>query len=489
MNPIKLIRSLGKVLRGGATFRDMFLGILLGFAVGMTPGLNLTVILFVALLLFLNTNGVLAAVSLVLGKVLCYALAPVTFQIGYALIHELGLMGPVQAAGDTPVVALLDLHVYCLIGALPVILVGGGLVAFIVPWLVTRARARMAAAADGKAAQKVAGSKFARVVLRVLFGKQKTSFAEMDKRKSPLIRKGRVLVAVVIVGALCAALYYNLDRLTRDGVKSGLELVNGAEVNIDAASLSLGGGKLELKGLQVTDAGRPTHNRVQAESITTTVDLMSLLTRRFVVDSIEGDAIRTDTKRKTPGAVYRVPRTPAETTKSAGDLLGGLVEEHAGKAAEYYAEIKKLNDKLSKVTEYLKSKESQKADPADLAARAKAEGYLALSARDYLAKHPTWVIRKVEIRDVELPVDVDLPTFIIKARDLSSHPSLHPRPPKLWAEPDPVALNKFVARKLAGAGGDPTKTAAGALGNLLDPKKDDKKKDDKKKGVLDLLGR
>ncbi|NQU76008.1 MAG: hypothetical protein HQ546_06840, partial [Planctomycetes bacterium] len=50
MNPIKLIRKFVKALRGGSSFREVFLGVFLGFAVGMIPGVNLTLILAVLLL-------------------------------------------------------------------------------------------------------------------------------------------------------------------------------------------------------------------------------------------------------------------------------------------------------------------------------------------------------------------------------------------------------------------------------------------------------
>jgi len=71
MNPIKFIRKLGKLLRGGSTSRQIFLGVFLGFAAGMIPGVNLTVLLCIFLLLILNTNGGLAAPAYVLGKILC----------------------------------------------------------------------------------------------------------------------------------------------------------------------------------------------------------------------------------------------------------------------------------------------------------------------------------------------------------------------------------------------------------------------------------
>ena len=91
MNPIKLIRKLGKLLRGGSTSKQIFLGVFLGFAAGMIPSLDLTLLLCIFLLLILNTNGCLAVPAYALGKILCLALAPVTFRMGYFMIHDVGL--------------------------------------------------------------------------------------------------------------------------------------------------------------------------------------------------------------------------------------------------------------------------------------------------------------------------------------------------------------------------------------------------------------
>ena len=125
LTPIGLIRKLGKLARGGVTPLQVLLGCLLGVMLGMVPGFNMTMLLGIVLLVLLNANGGMAALGFALGKALCLLMAPVTFQIGYFLIHRIGLEGLFRAAGDTPVVALMDLHYYCLVGGLPVGLLVG----------------------------------------------------------------------------------------------------------------------------------------------------------------------------------------------------------------------------------------------------------------------------------------------------------------------------------------------------------------------------
>ena len=120
MNPFKLLKKLVKLLRGGAGTWEIFTGCLLGMIIGMTPGFNMTIVIAVVLLLVLNAHMALALTALAIGKILCLILAPVTFEIGYVLVHGIGLEGLFHTFSQTPVLALMNLHYYCLVGGLPI---------------------------------------------------------------------------------------------------------------------------------------------------------------------------------------------------------------------------------------------------------------------------------------------------------------------------------------------------------------------------------
>ena len=434
MNPIKLIRKLVKALRGGATFRQMFLAIVLGFAAGMIPGVNLTLIACIVLLLILNTNGGLAVMGYLVGKALCLLLAPVTFEIGYFLIHSAGLMALIQTLADTPVLALLDLHVYCLLGALPLIVVLGGGMGLALGTLIMKARAGLAAAGDrSEKARKVADNLAVRMLLRIAFSRQKGTMAEMAEKSSPIFLKGRLIAGLVVIASILVGQYLFLDRLARKGLEAAIAEAGGAEVNVRRADLSLLTGHLVIEGLQVTDAGRPTHNLVQADRIVTDVSIEDLLARRLVVDAVACEKMRTDAQRDGPGEVYR-ERPATEEDKERWKIdIGGI-----GKIKEYYDQAKKLHERIQKLKDYLQNEEPQTAEgPPDkerLKEEARLRGYLRLSAKDYLAKRPTWVIRHAKVGGVE--VAKGLPGITVEARELSSHPSLHPEKMELKAYPD-----------------------------------------------------
>ena len=444
MNPIKLLRKLGKVLRGGATFRQIFLGVLLGFAIGMTPGANLTLIILIALFLLLNINGAMGGLALLLGRGLCYLLAPVTFWLGYALIHNLGLIGLVRWMADTPVLALLDWHVYSLMGGIVFIIVLGGPMAWLAGRSIEKARESLAAAGDkSEAFRKLSNNKVMKIFLRIVFGKQKEDFGDMLNKKSPLFRKGRLIGGGVLLGVVIVLQWLFLGAIVERALVRGLEAANGAEVNVDSASLSLLTGRLEIRGLQVTDRQRPTHNSVQAGRIVADVSITGLLTRRLVVDVLSCEQMVLDAERTSPGEVYRTGDEPT----GEFSLPAGL-----GDKAQYLAEINRTAERLQRLREYLES--SDPATEADaeaqrqrLAEQARISGYLSLSAGEFLARHPTWVIRELTF---QLDPAGPIPGFTVRGENLSSHPSLHTEAFSLKAEPDWDAFNSALREQGGG---------------------------------------
>jgi len=433
VNPFKLVRKLLKALRGGASSRQIFLAVFLGFAVGMIPGVNLTVLTAVVLLLLLNTNGGLAGLSAMLAKVLCVLLAPVTFHLGYFMMHSLGLVSLVRATADTPVLALLDLHVYAVLGALPIIVVVGGGLALGATLAIRKAQARIRAASEtSEGLRKARENLVVRLLLWAALGKRSPAGEDMAA-SAPLLRKGRLVAGGVILILVVAFQLLFLDRLARQGIEAAVALATGAEVNVGKTDLSLLSGRLVVEGLQVTDAARPTHNQVQADRMVADVSLADLLARRFVLDAVECDNMRLDVQRAVPGQVYREPAAeePVLPPLDVGDL---------GKVKAYYEQAKRLNEKIQKLKEFLQSDESSKKAPSkdDLEEAARLRGYLRLSAQGSLARHPTWVVRNLKLTGVK--VHPDLPGVTIEGHNLSSQPSLYPEKMELKAYPEESVL-------------------------------------------------
>ena len=202
----KTIRKLGKAVRGGVSPTQVFVGCFLGFLVGMIPGINLIVVMGLFLLFFLSVNRSLALLGIALGKALCLALAPVTFEVGYALVHQAGLEGFFRAAAGAPVLALMNLHVYCLAGGLPFAIVLG----IVFGWLVTKAivSVRLGIVEATKRSEKMerfSQKKIIRFFVWFVFGPKKADLQESVEKKKPIVRKFAVVICVAVVAVVVLA--------------------------------------------------------------------------------------------------------------------------------------------------------------------------------------------------------------------------------------------------------------------------------------------
>ena len=338
MTPLRLFRSLGKIVRGGAGPAQVFLGCLLGVMIGMTPGFNLTLVLGIVLFLVLNANFGLMMLGVALGKLLMYAAAPLTYALGRVVIEDVA-RGLFTRLANTPVLALMDLGRYCLVGGLIVgALVGAGLGIVLARIVVSLRRGALAAQAKSDKVAKVGKNVFVRILMRLVFGKLKKPLAEAVEAKPPLLRKSGIIVVVVLVALIAAGELLLANVFFKDALQGGLESANGAEVNLEKASLSILGGSIEITGLQVTDRGTPAENMVEGDSFAADISVSSLLAGGwFVVDELSGQQPRIGAKRDKPGKVFgedgqadqagtpgggKPPTQPAGTDPAAGTTPG-----------------------------------------------------------------------------------------------------------------------------------------------------------------------
>ena len=440
----KFIRKLGKMLRSGAGGREIFLGGFCGVLVGMIPGVNLALVLAIVLMLLLNANVGIALLGIMLGKLVCIAVAPITFHIGYTVIHSIGLEGLFGRLCNTPVLALLDLHRYCLLGGLPAAIILGLVFGKFMAYFIAKLREAAIKAASGDKAQKILQNKLVKFIMWLAFGKAKADMQGTLDKQSPMFRKAGIVLAgslVVIVAALELLL---LNMVVRIGLEKGIAAGTGAQVDVAKARMSLADGKLAIEGLQVTDAAQPTHNLVQVARLEADVSMSDLLRRSYAIDLLAGSDVQMRAKREKPGEVYVTPdeAEPEAGTQAEGDSLD-----------KYFGKAKEWRRHLGKVKEYLAKRKAAEADKEaageqarqqkqDVVGQARGMGYLNLSARDLLTSRPTWLIRKVVLDQVV--VAPGTPAQKLEGEDISSHPELTQAPMRLRLTP--------------AAGGDPTAT-------------------------------
>ncbi len=429
---LKFIRKMGKVLRGGVADRVIMLGGLLGLAIGMVPGFNMTLVLLVLALLLLNAHFHIALLGFAVGKILCLALAPLTFRIGYFIIHGIGLEGFFRFASDAPVLALMDLHVYSLVGGLPLGLVLG----LVFGWLMVRAvhglRVGLVEATErSQKMRRLAANPVVRVFLRLVFGPKKAELGELLKEHPPVLRKSGFIVVGVAVALLLVGQYFFLDRGVKAGIERGVGMAHGAQVDVERARLSLTGGLLDLAGLQATDREDPARNAFEAGRLAASINVPDLLRKRYVINEVAVSNVLFGTERAAPGEVFKLP-PPDEPEPEPSPL-------------DYLEQARELRDRLLKLKEYLEMVEARREKQREkqrekLQRHGENIGYLTLSAQDILAERPTWVIRNVVIEGLRLPIAPEPQK--LQATELTSHPELTGRPMVLTMTPegaDPTA--------------------------------------------------
>jgi uncharacterized protein (TIGR03546 family) len=432
MTPFKIVRKIGKMLRGGAGKKEVFLGALMGVLIGFNPVAGLTLALAILITLLLNANIGFTLLGAALGKLLSLLLSVASFHTGYILIHKAGLEGLITRLVNAPITALMDLEVYAMIGSLPFALIIGIVFGKFMSSTVTRIREQMVKAGEHDKIGKAVGSRFSRILIWLAFGKQKISTADVLARTSPLLRKsGLILVCSVLVIGL-ALEFLLLDIAVRKGIQAGISARTGAEVNIGKAHLSLAGGTLELEALEVTDPEKPSHNLVQIDTLAADLSVSDLLRRSYTIDLLAGSTLKRDIPRKSPGAVYA--RKDDAKAKAAAAEKAAKKDAPGKSLDDYFAQAKNWKRYGDKAYEYLKKSrdnaeakakgEKPKPSKATAVADAKKLGYLKASA-DLVADRPAWIIREIRIDNVDL--GGGYPVQHIRASEVSSHPELNGR--------------------------------------------------------------
>ena len=431
LNPVKFIRKIGKILRGGAGRRGIILGTLFGVLIAFNPGVSLTLLLAVLITLLLNANVSFVMIGLAIGKPLSLLLAKVSFLTGFGIIHNIGLEGMFRALVNAPVTALMKLDVYAMVGGLPYALVIGLGLGLLFSSIVMRTRSKMLQAAENEKIGKAVGNKFSRFLLRLAFGKNKLSQHELEEtKKEPLFRKaGLILVGVVLLISL-AMEFFLLDHTLKKSIQKSISAITGAQVDIADAHLSLARGSLQIEGLQITDPDKPTHNLFQVESLKAELDVPDLLAKRFTIDLLSGSVVKRDVLREKPGALYPEKRKPPEEKEPSDNALGKTLKD-------YFSKAENIEQYGSKLYEYLQKrpeKEAPEIDQEETPHRAVAQqpSYLQAAA-DLSDKYPTWLIRRIEIVDIDL--GNSLPPQALVGTELSSNPRLNQKATELALKP------------------------------------------------------
>lgn len=406
----KRIRKIIAIFRGEISPKMLFLGVLLGFWFGVTPGFSGFHTLVVLICLVVNIHVGIFLLSAGIGKAVCFGLAPMLYYVGVFVVNSLPwLLGLLSAV---PLIGLTNFDTYAVSGAMLIGPVGGAIIGYLFSRSVMKFRYTwLKLSTDSGKFSQWQSKKWVMTLDRLLIGKSRDAKLAFEA-KSKVIRKAGVVVAAVVLAVSLVAVVIAKNGFAKDFAADVLSRANGAEVNINELSISLLTGSIKADGVQVTDPKKPASNTVAISKLTADASLYGLLTGRVVMDDIEVAGITFDQKRDTPGKIIGL-----QSSEGSRPVDIKITAGQAAKMGEYMKNAKGIKEWLEKISKWL-----PKSKKAAATERQVPKEYLEfLSAKASVATKARIIIKKIVLSDMEIPF-APLANSTITARNLNDAP-------------------------------------------------------------------
>jgi uncharacterized protein (TIGR03546 family) len=394
----RFVRKMLAVFRGAVSPVFIFLSVTLGFWFGLLPGWSGLHTAIVIVVLVLNIHTGLFLLSAGLGKALCFAAAPVLYNIGVGVQSYLSPL--LKLLASIPIVGITDFNRYSVAGAVvigPVIGVVAGLL--LARSVISFRRMLLKLEEGSEKFKKWYSNHWVRILDRLLIGRRTKDAKALFTAKTKVIRKaGAVLAALVLVVFAVAATSlknstiknYAVDTMTR---------ANGAEVNLDSLGLSVLTGAFSAKGMQVTDPENPQNNQVSVEKVAADASVYNLLVGRLVMENVEISDVKFNQKRATPGKLVETKTEqeppvydPCDFKVEAGDIQ---------KLETYFEKAKTVKAWLQRVRKWFPKSKDDKAAPPPKEIPQKYLDYLEASA--VVPASPRIIAKRALLDKVEIP--------------------------------------------------------------------------------------
>jgi uncharacterized protein (TIGR03546 family) len=428
-----LIRKIGTILRGNATPFQLIAGCVLGSLIGFMPGFANAPGLIVALsliLVLLNANLFLAAMVGILAKLLSIALMPVSFHVGQFLLD-----GPTEGffrkVINAPVFALFGFESYVATGGLVI----GGVLGLVIGVLVVRAvqsfRRKMATLdTNSPRFHELTQKSWARTLTFIFAGgglknPDYAALANQSRIGNPIRILGAILVVFSVVLSVVAYQFFAAAIVTSQ-LRSGLELANGATVDLESAELDLKSGRMALIGIAAADANELDKDIFRAARVEADVSGVNLLRKRLQLDRVIVSGATSGEARRVPG----------RRVDSASEPSKPIQWPDAETIEDYLKNAQLWRERLAQVKQWIEKISGPSSEPTDgtipsrdesleerLKRLAMEQGYANVKASHLIEGAPTLLITELTAAQVtvaQLPGE----KLDITARNLSTQPSL-----------------------------------------------------------------
>ncbi|MFQ5965197.1 MAG: hypothetical protein ACE5KZ_13060 [Candidatus Scalinduaceae bacterium] len=425
-----ITRKIGKIILGNVTPFQIAVACVLGAIIGFLPGIAQAPGLFITLLILLmtlNANLVVASCIGFLAKLLSLCLIPASFAVGRILLD-----GPTQGLFkwmiNEPVLALFGLEYYATIGGALLGFVFGLIMGLLFVKVIIAVRRKMASLEEGSVSfQQWASKRWVKFLMFSLVGggPRKHSWSELLNKKfgNPIRPIGAIFAGLVVV-MLVLILIFTSGPIVTSALRSGLERVNGATVDIDRADVSLSEGRMTVEGFAMADPNALDTDLLRAVTIEINISGTDLLRKRLKLDSVVMTDASYGAKRIIPGRI--IGSKPPDT---------GETREGEKSLDDYVKNAKAWKERLAKIRQWLEAL-SGPSDKTVSAKKTEAEslsdwlereiqikGYANVSASHLIEGTPKLVVSELIAEKVSVQ-GFGSETIDILGKDLSTHPYL-----------------------------------------------------------------
>ncbi len=163
---------------------------------------------------------------------------------------------------------------------------------------------------------------------------------EIRRQKGRIKFMPLIAVAGVLVVMVSAVLIFK-DPLIKRGLRSVMQSIFGARVDIAYLHLGILDSNFTIRGLEVANRNNTMKNLFEIGNLTVDFDLLQLLKKRFVADEMSVTDVRVNTDRETDGAL---PADYAQTSRlerlktQVADFTLARVDVLEGSVADIFAQ-------------------------------------------------------------------------------------------------------------------------------------------------------
>jgi hypothetical protein len=425
------IRKISKFLRGKATSFQIISATVLCGLLGSLPGISQGPLLLVGLLfllIVLNANLFLGAITLLLVKLVSLLLLPIYYKLGVWLL-EGPLHGLVSGLANAPVTAWFGLDYYVMIPSLASGLLLGLAIGVLASKGLSGFRSKMAQLESGSERYQAYTSKAWVTILAWVFVgglKGKKAWSELDAQRKGLPIRPIGVVLVVALFVLGAVGFKFLDQtIVTTAVRDALEKANGATVDLAAVDIQAAKNRVVVSGLAMADPNQLDTNRFASREILADISGLNLLAKKVVIDSLQIVEPTTGEARRIPGKrIIEVPSVEEEP--GTDDVVN--IDAYIGQASVWRQRLRTIKRIYDLIAPYVPEKSDEATTEEGLSwrevlqARAEELGYANVKSDTLVSGSPKIWIR--EFISDELVIGGSEDRFAISGSNLSSQPVL-----------------------------------------------------------------